>query len=85
MRTLIAHADTGLKVSYPALNWTILLAQDTREAFAPIRSVSRMIWLFSLLGLTLVALLAAYFSLHRRMPITDIRHHVVEAAETQSK
>lgn len=86
VRTLIAHADTGLKASYPALTWTVLLAQDTREAFAPIRPVSRMIWLFSLLGLTLVALLAAYFSLHRRMPITDIRHHEVEAnAEAHSK
>ena len=44
-----------------------------------------MIWLFSLLGLTLVALLAAYFSLHRRLPITDIRHHEAETAEAQSK
>jgi len=86
VRTLIAYADTGLKASYPALAWTILLAQDTREAFAPIRPVSRMIWLFSLLGLTLVALLAAYFSLHRRMPITDIRHTEVEAnAQAHSK
>ncbi|MBN8732993.1 MAG: cache domain-containing protein [Acidobacteria bacterium] len=86
VRTLIAHAGTGLKVSYPALDWTVLIAQDTREAFAPIRSISRMIWLFSLLGLTLVALLAAYFSLHRRMPITAIRQHEVEAAaETQPR
>ena len=79
VRTLVAYADAGLKTSYPALGWTVLVTQDTREAFAPIRLVSRMIWLLSMLGLALVTLLTVYFSLHREAPITDIQQPAAEA------
>ena len=71
-RHLIGFADTGLREHYPKLGWVLLLAQEQREALAPIRIVSRLVAFISLLGLVLVTLLAAYFALHRAEPITEI-------------
>lgn len=69
---LIGFADTGLKEHYPNLGWAVLVAQDTRQALAPMRLVGRLIAFLSLLGLALVALVAAYFSVHRKVPMTEI-------------
>ncbi len=71
-RTVIGYADTGLGGEHPKLKWMVLVCQDTREAFAPIRFVDRLIAFMSLLGLGLVTLLTVYFMLHRKMRITDI-------------
>jgi hypothetical protein len=71
-RHVIGFADTGLREHYPKLGWSVLLAQDEREALAPVRIVSRLIAFVSLLGLVLVTLLAAYFAMHRAEPITEI-------------
>jgi hypothetical protein len=38
---LSGYADSALKRSFPNLAWTVLVAQDTREAFAATRSVMR--------------------------------------------
>ncbi len=70
--TLVGFADTGLKQHYPKLAWTVIVAQDAREALAPISLVGRLIAFISLLGLALVTVVAAYFALHRTMRITDI-------------
>jgi hypothetical protein len=71
-RHVIGFADTGLKEHYPKLGWAVLLAQEEREALAPVRIVSRLFAFVSLLGLVLVTLLAAYFALHRAEPMTEI-------------
>ncbi len=71
-RHLIGFADTGLKRDYRNLAWIVLVAQDTREAFAPTRMVERLIGFVSVLGLAMLTLLAAYFALHRREPFADI-------------
>jgi len=71
-RRLIGFADTGLKQDYGNLGWLVLVSQDTREAYAPIRAVGRLIGLMSLLGLGGVILLTVYFALHRRQVVTEI-------------
>ena len=70
---LIAFADTGLKQDYGSLGWYVLLSQETRESFAPIRGASRMLVLMALIGLLTVIFLTVYFSLHRRQTFTDIK------------
>jgi hypothetical protein len=70
--TLIGFADTGLKRDYGNLGWTVLVAQETSEAFGPIRMVSRMLSFMALVGLATVVFLAVYFSLHRRPAYTDM-------------
>lgn len=70
---LIAFADTGLKKDYGSLGWYVLLSQEAREAFAPIRMVSRMLLLMALIGLLAVIFLTVYFSLHRKRAFTDLR------------
>lgn len=70
--TLIGYADTGLKKDYGNLGWSVLVAQETSEAFAPIRMVSRMLSFMALIGLVTVVFLAVYFSLHRRPAYTDM-------------
>jgi hypothetical protein len=69
---LIGFADTGLKKDYGNLGWMVLLAQESSEAFAPIRMVGRMLSFMALLGLLTVVFLAVYFSLHRKPAYTDM-------------
>lgn len=69
---LIGYAGLGLRESFPKLAWTVLIAQDTREAFAATRGVMRLILIVILVGLAAVTLLAVYASLHRRRDYTDI-------------
>jgi hypothetical protein len=69
--TIIGFADTGLKQDY-GLGWIILNAQETREAFASIRTVYRLLGFMSLVGLAAVTLLGVYVSLHRHVAYTHI-------------
>lgn len=71
-KNLIGFSDTGLKQHYPNLGWTVLVAQDTREALAPMKVVGRLVAFMSLLSLFLITFLVVYFALHRRVPITEI-------------
>jgi len=71
-RTMIAHADTGLKRDYQKLDWVVLVSQNAREALAPVRFVGRLIAFQVLVGLAMVTLLFAYFVLHRRWTPTEI-------------
>jgi hypothetical protein len=73
-QNLIGFADTGLKRDYGKLGWIILVSQNTSEAFAPIRTVERLITFMSLLGLVMVTMVAAWFALHRKQPLTEIGH-----------
>ena len=72
---LIGYADVGLKQSFPNLAWTILVAQDTREAFAATRTVMRYIFFAVGVCLAMVTLLGVYFMLHRRSGYTDLKAH----------
>lgn len=71
-RTLIAFADTGLRDSYPKLAWVTVVAQDGREAFAPVRVIGRLIMFMSLIGLAVVALLSVYYAIHSPYPRVQI-------------
>ena len=64
--TLIAFAGTGLGDDYEALGWTVIIAQPTRDAFAPIMNVERLILWMAFVSLGAVIVLAVYFSLHRK-------------------
>jgi hypothetical protein len=82
--TVIGFSDTGLKADYEKLNWVVLVCQDAREAFAPIRVVDRLLALMSVIGLFGVVFLAIYFSLHRARPMTEIGD-LRRAAQTASE
>jgi len=69
---LIGFADTGLKKDYPNFDWVVLVCQDAKQSFGAVRLVGRMIALDSLIGLVMVTLLVAYFTIHRKEPITEI-------------
>jgi len=71
-RHVVGFADTGLKDDYPKLGWVVLAAQDTREAFAPVRSAERILALMSVLGLAGVVLFGVYIYLHRRPAYADL-------------
>jgi hypothetical protein len=64
-RHVIGFANTGLKQDYGNLGWTVLAAQDTTEAFQPIRLVYRIVGLMSAVGLLAITLLGVYVYLHR--------------------
>jgi len=70
--TLVGYADTGLRADYKNLGGYVLVAQDARDAFAPIRFAVRLIWLIAVTGLAGLTLLTVYFSLHRTAPFQDI-------------
>ena len=70
--TLIAFADTGLGGDYKALGWTVIVAQPTQDAFAPIINVERFILWMAFVSLGAVIALAVYFSLHRSSEIQGI-------------
>lgn len=65
-KSLVAFADTGLSREYPSLAWTILVSQDERDAMAALLTVGKMIGFMALVGLAVVTMMAAYFSLHRK-------------------
>lgn len=76
---VIGYADIGMRESFPNLAWTVLLVQDTSEAFAATRGVMRLIFFLIAVGLIAVTLLAVYFALHRRVEYTDLAAGQAEA------
>lgn len=70
--TLVAFANTGLEVSFPNLNWKVLVIQDANQAFAATRGVLRLILFEVALALAALTFLTVYFSLHRRREYTDL-------------
>ena len=80
---LVAYADTGLRGDYQNLAWTVLVTQDAREALAPTRSIVRLSFLFMLAALAALALLAVYFSLHRKVHYEDVADAMEQQAASQ--
>jgi hypothetical protein len=77
---LVAVSDTGLKADYKLLDWYVLVAQDTRQAFAPIRSANTLISFVALAGLVFITLLFVVYDLHRKRSYVDIEEATGEAA-----
>ena len=77
---MIGFASTKLRSAWPKLGWLILLCQDTKQAFAPVRLAERMVALMSLLGLVMVTMAGAWYALHRRQPLTGIGQVQPDAA-----
>lgn len=71
-KSLIAFSQPGLRESYPNLDWTILLAQDTREAFSATRGVMRLMLFSIAVGLVMITFFGLYLSLYRRRTYVDI-------------
>jgi hypothetical protein len=71
-RQVIGFADTGLKDDYPKLGWAVIAAQDTREAFASVRTADWVLALMSVLGLLGVVLFGVYVYLHRQLAYEDL-------------
>lgn len=69
---IVGFADTGLKHSYPNLSWLILVSQEEREALAPVRTLGRFALLMVVLGLLMLTLLLAYFSMHRQQELIAV-------------
>ena len=69
---IVGFADVGLKHSYPNLSWLILVSQEEREALAPVRSLGHFALLMVVLGLLMLTLLLAYFSMHRQQELTAV-------------
>jgi len=77
---IVGFADTGLKHSYPKLSWLILASQDEAEALASVRTLGRFALVMVVLGLLMLTLLLAYFSMHRQRELTAVE--VVRSLET---
>ena len=69
---IVGFADIGLKHSYPNLSWLILVSQEEREALAPVRTLGHFALLMVVLGLLMLTLLLAYFSMHRQQELTAV-------------
>lgn len=76
---IIGYGSPGLEESFPNLNWRVLVAQNTREAFAPTRGVLRLLYLMIAAGLAAVTLLAMYFALHRQRELAHLEQEAEEA------
>ena len=77
---IVGFADTGLKHSYPRLGWLILASQDEAEALASVRTLGRFALGMVVLGLLMLTLLLAYFSMHRQRELTAVE--VLPSRET---
>lgn len=77
---LVAVSDTGLKADYKLLDWYVLVAQDTRQAFAPIRSANTLISFVALAGLVFLTLLVVVYDLHRKRAYVDIEEATAQSA-----
>ena len=69
---IVGFADTGLKHSYPKLGWLILASQDEAEALASVRTLGRFARVMVVLGLLMLTLLLAYFSMRRQQDLTAV-------------
>jgi len=81
--TVIGYASPGLQESFPNLNWIVLVARDTREAFAPTRGVQRLLVVMIAAGLAAVTLLAMYFGVHRRREYLHLAEEPQKAEEAR--
>jgi hypothetical protein len=69
---IVGFTDTGLKRSYPNLSWLILVSQQEREALAPVRTLWHFAILMVVLGVLMLTLLLAYFSMHRQQELIAV-------------
>ena len=69
---IVGFADSGLKHNYPKLGWLILVSQDQSEALASVRILGRFALVMVVLGLLMLTLLLAYFSMHRQRELTAV-------------
>ena len=69
---IVGFADSGLKHNYPKLGWLILVSQDQSEALASVRILGRFALAMVVLGLLMLTLLLAYFSMHRQRELTAV-------------
>jgi hypothetical protein len=69
---IVGFADTGLKHSYPNLGWLILVSQEEQEALAPVRTLWHFAILMVVLGMLMLTLLLAYFSMHRQQELIAV-------------
>ncbi|MGQ9919110.1 MAG: cache domain-containing protein [Bryobacteraceae bacterium] len=76
---IIGYGSPGLEESFPNLNWRVLVAQNTRDAFAPTRGILRLLYLMIGAGLAGVTLVAMYFALHRRRELAHLEPEKEEA------
>jgi Cache domain len=69
---IVGFSDTGLKHSYPKLGWLVLTIQDEAEALTSVRTLGRFALVMVVLGLLMLTLLLAYFSMHRQRELTAV-------------
>jgi hypothetical protein len=69
---IVGFADTGLKRSYPNVEWLVLVSEGEREALAPVRTLGHFAFLMVVLGLLMLTVLLAYFSLHRQRELAEV-------------
>jgi hypothetical protein len=77
---IVGFADTGLKRSYPSVEWLVLVSEGEREALAPVRTLGHFAFLMVVLGLLMLTVLLAYFSLHRQQELATVE--VVQTKES---
>lgn len=82
--TLVAFSSPNLATSNPNLNWTVLLAQDTKEALAATRGVLRLIVFSVGVGLLLITFFGLYLSIYRRSEYVDINQTPQQEAKVES-
>jgi hypothetical protein len=58
------------------LGFRVPAAQNAREALSQMQSVTRLVWLMTLMSLAMVTLAIAYFALNRRVRYEDISRSV---------
>jgi hypothetical protein len=72
-KKVVAYVDSGLATTYPNLKWWAVVAQDDSEANAAIDTMTRKLLWAAMVVLIMITGLALYFSVHRRLPYTDLR------------
>jgi hypothetical protein len=73
---VIGYADTGLRTDYKNLGFRVLVVQNAREALSQMQSVTRLVWLMTLMSIAMVTLAIVYFSLNRRVRYEDMARAV---------
>lgn len=81
---VIGYADTGLGSTYKHLDLQVLATQETREAMAGVREVTRLIWIFAISAVALMTLAVVYFALHRKVRYEDIADALAPRAGAMS-
>ena len=81
---LIGFADTGLRMSYPALSWIVVASQEVHEAEGPIRAMGTFAVVMTALAVILLSVLAAYVFLHRKQRLEDLADKEAEKVNVMS-